>query len=203
MNSSVSGQSVPRGAAPPPLRTPQTVRLTAIGAFCLSVFAGMSASYFMHLLFGSAGRAGFEDINLGGLLELLGFVCVFSYALLLTRQFFSLPISTLLSFGLETPPAAKLFALKLEEFSPSSLEMGQSIAVLRENGKAIGLFDGLRDRSLEWGSVPKASGDVAVTELRGLLSKHSFVIIADGDLVHGVITQEMFIQGFWRGGISK
>ncbi len=203
MNPSVSRESTPRGSAPPPLRTPQTVRLTAIVAFALSVLAGMLAAYLMHLLFGNAGRAGFEDINLGGLLELLGFVLVFSYALLWTRQLFSLPISTLLSFGLETPPAAKLFAQKLEEFSPSNLEMGQSIAVLRENGVAIGLFDGLRDRSLEWGSVPKASGAVAVTELRGLLSKHPFVIIADQDTVHGVITQEMFIHGFWRGGISK
>jgi hypothetical protein len=203
MNPSVSRESSPRGVSPPPLRTPQAVRITAVIAFAVSVLAGMLASYLMHLLFGNAGRAGFEDINLGGLLELLGFVCVFSYGLLWTRQFFSLPISTLLSFGLETPPAARLFAQKLEEFSPSHLEMGQSIAVLRENGKAIGLFDGLRDRSLEWGSVPKASGDVAVTELRGLLSKHSFVIIADGDTVHGVITQEMFIHGFWRGGISK
>jgi hypothetical protein len=203
MNSSVAQKTVPHGVAPPPLRTPQTVRITAIIAFTVSVLAGMLAAFLMHLLFGNAGRAGFEDINLGGLLELLGFVCVFSYSLLLTRQLFSLPITTLLSFGLETPPAAKLFAQKLEEFSPSHLEMGQSIAVLRENGKAIGLFDGLRDRSLEWGSVPKASGDVAVTELRGLLSKHPFVIVADGDVVHGVITQEMFIHGFWRGGISK
>ncbi len=203
MNPSVSGRPVGAGASPPPLRSPQVVRATAIVAFGVSVLAGMLAAFLMHLLFGSAGRAGFEDINLGGLLELLGFVLVFSYALLWTRQWFSLPISTLLSFGLETPPAAKLFAVKLEEFSPSNLEMGQSIAVLREQGQAIGLFDGLRDRTLEWGSVPKASGDVAVTELRGLLSKHPFVIIADGDTVHGVITQEMFIHGFWRGGISK
>jgi hypothetical protein len=203
MNPSVSRENTPRGVAPPPLRTPQTVRFYAMAAFAVSVLAGMLASYLMHLLFGNAGRAGFEDINLGGLLELLSFIFVFSYALLWTRQLFSLPISTLLSFGLETPPAAKLFAQKLEEFSPSNLEMGQSIAVLRENGKAIGLFDGLRDRSLEWSSVPQASGNVAVTELRGLLSKHPFVIIADGDAVHGVITQEMFIHGFWRGGISK
>ena len=167
MNPSVSGQNAPRRVEPPPLRTPQTVRLTAIMAFIGSVLAGMLAAYLMHLLFGNAGRAGFEDINLGGLLELLGFVLAFSYALLWTRQLFSLPISTLLSFGLEVPPAAKLFAQKLEEFSPSNLELGQSIAVLRENGVAIGLFDGLRDRSLEWGSVPKASGAVAVTELRG------------------------------------
>ena len=203
MNSFVTVGTPKPSAAPPPLRTPPMVRSQAVIAFAVSVGAGVVAAFLMHLLFGGAGRAGFEDINLGGVLELLGFVCVFSYGLLLTRQWFSLPISTLLSFGLETPPAARLYAQKLEEFSPSNLEMGQVIAVLRENGKAIGLFDGLRDRSLEWGSVPKASGEVAVTELRGVLSKHPFVIIADGDTVHGVITQEMFIHGFWRGGISK
>lgn len=202
MNPSVSSAAA-SSPIPPPLRTPQTVRLSALIAFGLSVAVGLLASYIMHALFGGAGRAGFEDINLGGLLELLAFVLVFSYALLLTRQWFRLPISTLLSFGLETPPPAKRFAVRLEEISPANLEMGQNIAILRENGKAIGLFDGLRDRTIEWSSVPKASGEVAVTELRGLLAKSPFVVIADNDLVHGVITQEMFIQGFWRGGISK
>jgi hypothetical protein len=202
MNPSASS-AMPSATPPPPLRTPQTVRISAILAFGLSVGAGVFASYIMHWIFGSAGRAGFEDINLGGLLELLAFVLVFSYGLLLTRQWFRLPISTLLSCGLETPPPAKTFAQKLEELSPSNLEMGQNIAIVRENGKAIGLFDGLRDRTLEWSSVPKASGEVAVTELRGLLSKSPFVVIADNDLVHGVITQEMFIHGFYRGGISK
>ncbi|MFN3266062.1 MAG: hypothetical protein ACK41E_04395 [Deinococcales bacterium] len=202
MNTSVSSASA-SAPLPPPLRTPQAVRFSALVAFVLSVLVGLLASYIMHALFGGAGRAGFEDINVGGLLELLAFVLVFSYALLLTRQWFRLPISTLLSFGIETPPPAKQFAQKLEELSPTSLEMGQNVAIVRENGKAIGFFDGLRDRTIEWSSVPKASGEVAVTELRGLLSKSTFVVIADGDLVHGVITQEMFIQGFWRGGISK
>jgi hypothetical protein len=201
MNPTVSS-SLP-SSSPPPLRTPQVVRISALVAFVLAVGTGLLASYIMHWVFGGAGRAGFEDINLGGLLELMSFVLVFSYALLLTRQLFRLPISTLLSFGLETPPPAKTFAQKLEDISPSNLEMGQTIAIVRENGKAIGLFDGLRDHTLEWDSVPKASGEVAVTELRGLLSKSPFVVIADGNTVHGVITQEMFIHGFWRGGISK
>jgi hypothetical protein len=202
MNPSVSS-AMPPTASPPPLRTPQAVRISAIVAFTSSVAVGLFASYVVHWLFGSAGRAGFLDLNFGGLLELLAFTLVFSYALLQTRQLFRLPISTLLSFGIETPPVAKNFAQRLEDISPSNLEMGQTIAIVREQGKVIGLFDGLHDRTLEWDSVPKASGEVAVTELRGLLSKSPFVVIADGDTVHGVITQEMFIQGFWRGGISK
>ncbi len=203
MNTSVSGSPSQMRSSPPPLRTPQAVRVQAIVAYAISGVAGFIASFLMHLLFGGAGRGGFVDLNPGGVLEILAFVLVFSYGLLWTRQLFRLPISTLLSAGLETPPAAKMFAQKLEEFSPSNLEMGQNIAVLREQGKVIGLFDGIRDRNVEWDSVPQAKGNVAVTELRGLLSKHPFVIIADGDTVHGVITQEMFIHGFYRGGISK
>jgi hypothetical protein len=185
------------------MRTPQAVRISAFTAYLIALASGLLASYVVHLLFGGGGRGGFVDLNVGGILEIVGFVLVFSNVLLWMRQIFKLPISTLLSCGLEAPPAAKKFALELPEVSPNTLELSQGLAVLRERGRAVGLFDAIRDRTLEWNAVPKASGDVAVTELRGLLASSPFVVIADGDVVHGAITQEMFINGFWRGGISK
>jgi hypothetical protein len=185
------------------MRTPQAVRLSAFSAYLIALVSGFVASYSIHLIFGGGGRGGFVDLNVGGIFEILAFVLVFSNVLLWMRQVFKLPISTLLSCGIDTPPPAKQFATKLPEVSPSTLELSQGLAVLRERGRAVGLFDALRDRTLEWQAVPKASGDVAVTELRGLLANSPFVVIADGDVVHGAITQEMFIHGFWRGGISK
>jgi hypothetical protein len=185
------------------MRTPQAVRISAFSAYLIALVAGFFASYSVHLIFGGGGRGGFVDLNVGGIFEILAFVLVFSNVLLWMRQAFKLPISTLLSCGIDAPPPAKQFATKLPEVSPSTLELSQGLAVLRDGGRAVGLFDALRDRTLEWQAVPKASGDIAVTELRELLANSPFVVIADGDVVHGAITQEMFIHGFWRGGISK
>jgi hypothetical protein len=186
------------------VRTPQAVRNSAFLAYGIAFGAGLLVSYVIHLLFGSAGRGGFVDLNVGGILEILGFVLTFSNVLLLTRQNFKLPISTLLSGGIYAPPAARKFAMKLPTLETyASLEFSEGLAVVSDKGKVVGLFDSTTDKTLEWNAVPKAAGNIAVTELRGLLSKSPFVVIADGDQVHGVITQEMFIGGFWRGGLSR
>ena len=95
------------------MRTPQAVRTSAFIAYALSLLAAVIVSYLLHLLLGSAGRGGFTDLNPGGLLELIAFTLTFSNALLLTRQSFKLPITTLLSGGIYAPPPAKNFALKL------------------------------------------------------------------------------------------
>ena len=186
------------------MRTPQAVRTSAFIAYALSLLAAVIVAYLLHLLLGGAGRGGFTDLNLGGLLELIAFTLTFSNALLLTRQSFKLPITTLLSGGIYAPPPAKNFALKLPVLETlASLEFDGGLALVAERGQVVGLFDSSNDKTLEWSSVTKVAGGIAVTELRGALAKHSFVIIADGDVVHGVITQEMFIGGFWRGGISR
>lgn len=186
------------------MRTPQAVRTSALTAYALSLLAAVIVSYLLHLLLGSGGRGGFTDLNPGGILELLAFTLTFSNALLVTRQSFKLPITTLLSGGIYAPPPAKNFALKLPVLeSLASLEFDGGLALVAERGRIVGLFDSESDRTLEWSSVAKVSGNIAVTELRGALAKNAFVIIADGDVVHGVITQEMFIGGFWRGGISR
>jgi hypothetical protein len=186
------------------MRTPQGVRNSAFIAYGIAFGAALLVSYLIHLLFGNAGRGGFVDLNLGGILEILGFVLTFSNVLLLTRQNFKLPISTLLSGGIYAPPPARKFAAQLPTLETyASLEFAEGLAIVAERGKVVGLFDSTTDKTLEWSAVPKASGGIAVTELRGLLSKSPFVVIADGDQVHGVITQEMFIGGFWRGGISR
>ena len=85
------------------MRTPQAVRTSALIAYALSLLAAVIVSYLLHLLLGSAGRGGFTDLNLGGFLELLAFTLTFSNALLLTRQSFKLPITTLLSGGIYAP----------------------------------------------------------------------------------------------------
>jgi hypothetical protein len=186
------------------MRTPQGVRNAAFIAYAIAFGAALLVSYLIHLLFGSAGRGGFVDLNPGGILEILGFVLTFSNVLLLTRQNFKLPISTLLSAGIYAPPAAKKFAMKLPTLETfASLEFSGGLAIVSERGKAVGLFDSSTDKTLEWSAVPKVSGNVAVTELRGMLSQHPFVVIVDEGVVHGVITQDMFISGFWRGGISR
>jgi hypothetical protein len=95
------------------MRTPQGVRNAAFIAYGIAFGAGLLVAYLIHLLFGNAGRGGFVDLNPGGILEILGFVLTFSNVLLLTRQNFKLPISTLLSAGIYAPPAAKKFAMKL------------------------------------------------------------------------------------------
>jgi hypothetical protein len=186
------------------MRTPQGVRRDALIAYGIAFVAALVVSYLIHLLFGNAGRGGFVDLNLGGILEILGFVLTFSNVLLLTRHNFRLPISTLLSGGIYAPPPAKRFASKLATLeSFASLEFSQGLAVVSERGHIVGLFDSATDKTMEWSAVPKVPGGIAVTELRGMLSQHPFVVVADGEQVHGVITQEMFIGGFWRGGLSR
>jgi hypothetical protein len=186
------------------MRTPQGVRTSAFIAYGLSLAGAGLAAYIVHLLLGGAGRGGFSDLNPGGVIEVVVFVLAFSNLLLLTRQHYKLPISTLLSAGIYAPPPARKFAAPLPTLETlASLEFAGGLALVTERGKVVGLFDSNSDRTTEWSQVPRAAGGTAVTELRGVLSKHPFVIIADGETVHGVISQEMFIGGFWRGGISR
>ncbi len=179
------------------MRTPTQVRTTAFIAYGLAVFAALLVSYVVHALFGSQGRGGFMDLNFGGILETLAFVFTFSNALLLARVTFQLPITTLMSCGILTPPPAKKFAQQLETLeNPSIIELGSGLTVLRQNGKPIGIHDGRR--ALEWDKIVKIPGNVAVTELRALLAKSDFVAVLDGESFCGVITQDMFISGLWR-----
>jgi hypothetical protein len=180
------------------LRTPTQVRTTAFIAYALAIVAALLVSFVVHALFGSQGRGGFMDLNFGGILETLAFVFTFSNALLLARVTFHLPISTLMTCGILTPPPAKNFAQKLETLeNPSTLELGSGLTVLRQNGKPVGIHDGRR--TLDWDKIAKISGNVAVTELRALLAKSDFVAVLDDDAFYGVITQDMFISGLWRG----
>ena len=96
------------------MRTPTQVRTTAFIAYALAVVVALLVSFVVHALFGSQGRSGFMDLNFGGILETLAFVFTFSNALLLARVTFHLPISTLMTCGILTPPPAKNFAKKLE-----------------------------------------------------------------------------------------
>ncbi len=181
------------------MRTPQQVRLNALIAYGLSLVAGVVVAFLVHLIFGSAGNLSFTSLNPGGVLEFLAFTLTFSSSLLGTREIFRLPITTSLTAGLIAPTDASGVAEPLDVLeNPSTFELGTRTFVLRQNGRPIGLHDGDRDRTLPWDEVPRVSGSIAVTELRGALSRAPFVVVADGDHVHGLITQEMFVAGLWR-----
>jgi hypothetical protein len=178
------------------LRTPQQVRLNALIAYGLSLGAGVVVAFLVHLIFGSAGNLSFTSLNPGGVIEFLAFTLTFSSSLLGTREIFRLPITTSLTAGLIAPTDASGVAEPLDVLeNPSTFELGTRTFVLRQNGRPVGLHDGDRDRTLPWDEVPRVSGSIAVTELRSTLSHAPFVVVADGDQVHGLITQEMFVAG--------
>lgn len=181
------------------MRTPQQVRLNALIAYGLSLVAGVMVAFLVHLVFGSVGNVGFLNLNPGGIFEFLAFSLAFSSSLLGTREIFKLPITTSLTAGLIAPTDASGVAEPLDVLeNPSTFELGSRTFVLRQNGRPVGLHDGDRDRTLPWDEVPRVSGSIAVTELRGALSRAPFVVVVDGDQVHGLITQEMFVAGLWR-----
>ena len=118
------------------MRTPQAVRTSAFTAYALSLLAAVIVSFLLHLLLGSAGRGGFTDLNPGGILELVAFTLTFSNALLLTRQSFKLPITTLLSGGIYAPPNDQLALIRrfIERHPKKADALLRNKALLEEFG---------------------------------------------------------------------
>ena len=178
------------------MRTPKDLRIASLIGYGISFAAALMASFVVHLVFGSQGRGGFRDLNLGGLLEILGFVLAFSYAMLLSRRVLKVPVTSLLSAGLIVPKMAASVAQPIEDLeNPSHLDLGQGIAVLRQAGRPVGVHDASRDRMTAWEDVLRVPGSTAVTELRDLLARANFVLVTDGEQVRGIITREMYLAG--------
>ncbi len=189
------GMTRPAPNRPTSLRTPAQLRASSLIGYALSVLAAIIVSYLLHLIFAGEGRGGFRDLNLGGLLETLAFVLTFSFALLGARRVLKVPVTSLLSAGLIVPKTTAGVALPLKTHdNPAGFEFGGGLSILRDQGRIIGVSDA-RGEITAWDRVPRVESNVAVTELRELLSSAQYVVVATGDNVRGVITQEMYLAG--------
>jgi hypothetical protein len=189
------GMTRPINSEPLSLRTPTQLRISSLIGYALSLLAAIIAAFVLHLLFASEGRGGFRDLNPGGLLETLLFVLSFSYSLLAARRILKLPASSLLSAGLIVPKtvAAVAVALKTHD-NPAGFEFGGGLSILRDQGRIVGVSDA-RGEITAWDRVLRVDSGVALTELRELLSDAPYIVVARGDDVRGVITQEMYLAG--------
>jgi hypothetical protein len=189
------GMTRPTSTKPSSLRTPTQLRASSLIGYALSLLAAIIVAYIMHLLFAREGRGGFRDLNPGGILETLAFVLTFSFALLGARRVLKVPVTSLLSAGLIVPKTTAGVALPLKTHdNPAGFEFGGGLSILRDQGRIIGVSDA-RGEITAWDRVPRVGSNVAVTELRELLSSAQYVVVATGDDVRGVITQEMYLAG--------
>jgi hypothetical protein len=189
------GMTHPTSSKPSSLRTPTQLRVSSLIGYALSLLAAIIVAYFMHLLFAREGRGGFRDLNPGGILETLAFVLTFSYALLGARRILRIPVTSLLSAGLIVPKTTASVAMALKTHdNPAGFEFGGGLSILRDRGRIIGVSDA-RGELTAWDRVLRVDSNVAVTELRELLSNAQYVVVASGDDVQGVITQEMYLAG--------
>jgi hypothetical protein len=134
-------------------------------------------------------------LNPGGILETLVFALSFSYALLAARRILKVPVTSLLSVGMIVPKTVQTVAISLKTHdNPAGFEFGGGLSILRNQGRIVGVSDE-RGEITAWDRVPRVDVDIAVTELRELLSNTQYVVVATGDDVRGVITQEMYLAG--------
>jgi hypothetical protein len=180
---------------PAALRTPTQLRISSMIGYAVSLLLAIMAAYVMHLLFASEGRGGFRDLNPGGILEIVAFVLAFSFSLLAARRVLKIPVTSLLSVGLIVPKSAQVVAVALKTHdNPAGFEFGGGLSILRDQGRIVGVSDA-RGEITAWDRVARVDANVAVTELRGLLSNAQYVVVASGEDVRGVITQEMYLAG--------
>ena len=178
------------------LRTPMQLRVSSLTGYAVCLLLAIVAAYVVHLLFAGAGRGGFRDLNPGGILEIAAFVVAFSFSLLAARRVLKLPVTSLLSLGLIVPKSAQLVAVALKTHdNPAGFEFGGGLSILRDQGRIVGVSDD-RGEITAWDRVARVDSNVAVTELRGLLSRTQYVVVASGEDVRGVITREMYLAGF-------
>jgi hypothetical protein len=177
-------------------RTPTDIRRQAWIGYAAALLLAVLAAYLAHGIFAGAGEAGFNDLNPGGIIEVLAFAVAFSWALLGARKLLRLPAATLLSVGLIVPPSASEAARPARTIEGNPAMAGvDGMAVLLEHGRPVGLFDPLTGRITDWEKVTRVPSTAATTELRGLLGSAALVVVADGENVRGVITRDMYLAG--------
>lgn len=186
------------------MRRPGQLRSAALWGALASVAFALLVAFLVFLLLGSRGRLGFASFNAAGLVEGLVFVVAYSGAIVYARSALHLPSPTLLTFGLLVPPSAGSAAGQIPQVDAASVVhtlAENRVVIVREAGVPVGVT-GLRAHTItSWEELVKVPSAVAVTELRAILAHEQLVVVSDGDVVHGVITQEMYLAGLW-GSVS-
>lgn len=182
------------------MRRPSQLRIAALlGALAAVAFALLMALLVFWLL-GAEGRLGFTSLNAAGIVEGVVFVLAYPFALIYVRSALRLPSPTLLSFGLLHPPTVGKAAAKVPVVDTSQVAqtmMANRIVIVEQGGVPIGVTGLHHDRITSWEELVKAEADMAVTDLRRVLAHEQLVVAMDGDVVKGIITQEMYLAGLW------
>lgn len=182
------------------MRRPAQLRSAALWGALASFAFALLVSFLTFLLLGRAGRLGFVAFNAAGLVEGGVFVVAYSGALIYARSSLRLPSPTLLSFGLLVPPTTGRAALAVPQVEASEVVhtlAENRVVIVRQGGVPVGVTGLRRDSITSWEELVKLPGDVAVTELRRVLAHEQLVVVAEGERVQGVITQEMYLAGLW------
>jgi hypothetical protein len=182
------------------MRRPGQLRSAAFWGGVTSFAFALLVSFAVFLLLGRAGRLGFSSFNAAGLAEGVVFVLAYSGALVYARSALHLPSPTLLTFGFLVPPTAGRAAGRVPQ-----VDAGEVVHTLAENrvviveqgGVPVGVTGLRRDSITSWEELVKVPPSVAVTEFRSVLAHEQLVVISEGESVHGVITQEMYLAGLW------
>ncbi|MEJ2666250.1 MAG: hypothetical protein P8Z81_03965 [Deinococcales bacterium] len=185
------------------MRRPGQLRSAAFWGGVASLAFALLVSFVVFLLFGRIGRLGFATFNAAGLVEGVVFLLAYGGALIYARSALHLPSPTLLSYGLLVPPNARKAAGRVPQVNADSVVhtlAENRVVIVKEAGVPVGVT-GLRpDAITSWEALVKVPATVAVTELRSVLAHEQLVVVSDGDVVHGIITQEMYLAGLWGGG---
>lgn len=182
------------------MRRPAQLRIAALLGASSAVAFALLLALLVHWALGRAGRLGYSDFNLAGLVEGVVFVLTYSGALIYVRSALRLPSPTLLSFGLSVPPttgrsAAKVPVVDAAQVPSSMLE--NRIVIVQEGGVPIGITGLHHDRITSWEELVKVEEDMAVTDLRRVLAHEQLAVIVAGSEVRGIVTQEMYLAGLW------
>lgn len=185
------------------MRRPSQLRSAAVWGALASLAFALLVSFLVFLLLGRGGRLGFTSFNAAGLVEGVAFVLAYSGALVYARFALRLPSPTLLSFGLLVPPRAGSAAVRVPQVDAGSVVhtlAENRVVIVEEAGMPVGVTGLRHDTITSWEKLVKVSSAVAVTELRRVLAHEQLVVVADGDEVHGIITQERFLADLWGVG---
>lgn len=185
------------------MRRPDQLRSRALLGTLSALGLGLLAAWLVHVALGRQGLLGFGVVNAAGIIEGIVFVAAFVSALRAVRALVRLPSSTLLSFGVATPPAAADAARPVP--SVDAGELVQAMAehrqvVVNEDGLPVGIAGIRPDRLLAWDEVVKVDGRVALTELRPVLAREPLVVVLAGEHVAGIVTQDSYLATSWGRG---
>lgn len=175
------------------MRTVKELRLAGLFAYLAALVLGLLFSYLLHSLLGGGGRLGWESFNFTGLLEGLGFLLFFTFALYVAKKAVRVPCTTLLTAGLLWPTPARRLARPLPRVEALEAYEGRGVALLVQEGRPVGLL-GLSDHILPLEEVPSVEAEVAASELSPLFLRQPLVLVVKGEEVVGAISREAFFR---------